>query len=383
MKISTIKDKWVEVMGQGTWRYYEAIISTVCTLFLKDNENPIGLIIIGASSGSKTTILNMFRKLPKAMTHVSDKFTPASFLTQACNIKKEELENIDLIRKLPNRVLLVPDLAPMFGKKEVELKDNLSTLTRVMDGDGLSNDGGGQGHREFNEECIFVMLGAIVQINKNQLKMISEMGTRLLFIRMDKIENSDFSDEFSKMIKESKGFQKGKKDLNEMTSELIEYLMTLNNGLRNVEIQDLSDDVTHTISIIGQLTSKLRAEYNKDLETLEQREMPMRVMNQLKNIAKGRAVVHQRNEVNLDDMRLLLDICLSSVSQCRGEIVRVMLDYNEKMVTKDLVELTNFKDTLVRNELNNLAELMVLTKVIENGVDYWLLNKKLLPLSKL
>ena len=128
MKISTIKNKWVEVMGQGTWRYYEAIISTVCTLFLKDNENPIGLIIIGASSGSKTTILNMFRKLPKAMTHVSDKFTPASFLTQACNIKKEELENIDLIRKLPNRVLLVPDLAPMFGKKEVELKDNLSIL---------------------------------------------------------------------------------------------------------------------------------------------------------------------------------------------------------------------------------------------------------------
>ena len=82
-------------------------------------------------------------------------------------------------------------------------------------------------------------------------------------------------------------------------------------------------------------------------------------------------------------MRLLLDICLSSVSQCRGEILRVMLDYSEKMVTKDLVELTNFKDTLVRNELNNLAELMVLTKVIENGVDYWLLNKKLLPLSKL
>ena len=156
--VNKLKERWNEVIGPDKWLYMEACLSAVCTLFLKDNKNPLGLIIIGPSAGSKSTILNMFKYLPNNLTHHTDRFTPASFLTQAMNVSQEKLESIDLIRKLPNRILLVPDLVSMFGKKEQEVRESLSILTRVMDGDGLSNDGGVQGHREFNEECVLLCL---------------------------------------------------------------------------------------------------------------------------------------------------------------------------------------------------------------------------------
>ena len=185
--VYALKEKWEEVIGADKWDYFEACLSAICTLFLKDNKNPLGLVIIGHSAGSKSTILNMFKNLPNGLTHHTDKFTPASFLTQATNVPKDKLEEVDLIRKLPNRVLLVPDLAPMFGRKEQDVRESLSILTRVMDGDGLSNDGGVQGHREFNEECVFVLLGAVVKITPAIWRIVSEMGTRLLFMRMDRI----------------------------------------------------------------------------------------------------------------------------------------------------------------------------------------------------
>ena len=64
----------------------------------------------------------MFKDLPAEMTYYTDKFTPASFLTQAMNVPRENLENVDLIRRLPDKVFLVPDLAPLFGIKDDELK---------------------------------------------------------------------------------------------------------------------------------------------------------------------------------------------------------------------------------------------------------------------
>ena len=230
-----LKERWNEVIGADKWLYMEACLSAVCTLFLKDNKNPLGLIIIGPSAGSKSTILNMFKYLPNNLTHHTDRFTPASFLTQAMNVSQEKLESIDLIRKLPNRILLVPDLVSMFGKKEQEVKESLSILTRVMDGDGLSNDGGVQGHREFNEEYVFVLLGAIVKIVPAIWKIVSEMGTRLLFIRMDRLNiHESQTDILIKQINNSKNYRDNEKQLKKMTDDLIKEKIE-KHGIRKVE----------------------------------------------------------------------------------------------------------------------------------------------------
>ena len=371
-----LKERWNEVIGADKWLYMEACLSAVCTLFLKNNKNPLGLIIIGPSAGSKSTILNMFKYLPNNLTHHTDRFTPASFLTQAMNVSQEKLESIDLIRKLPNRILLVPDLVSMFGKKEQEVRESLSILTRVMDGDGLSNDGGVQGHREFNEECVFVLLGAVVKIVPAIWKIVSEMGTRLLFIRMDRLNiHESQTDILIKQINNSKNYRDNEKQLKKMTDDLIKEKIE-KHGIRKVEWNKEYDElVTRIISLISELISRLRATVDSDIG-LEQNETPYRVLNQLINLMKGRAILYDRDYIVEDDLSLALVVALSSVDLVRGQITGVSIKkYPDYLSLKDFVYQTNFMQTKLRQELSILTQIGILETGRDGNSDKWKLHE--------
>ena len=371
-----LKERWNEVIGADKWLYMEACLSAVCTLFLKDNKNPLGLIIIGPSAGSKSTILNMFKYLPNNLTHHTDKFTPASFLTQATNVSQDKLESIDLIRKLPNRILLVPDLVSMFGKKEQEVKESLSILTRVMDGDGLSNDGGVQGHREFNEECVFVLLGAVVKIVPAIWKIVSEMGTRLLFIRMDRLNiHESQTDILIKQINNLNHYRDNEKQLKKMTDDLIKEKIE-KHGIRKVEWNKEYDElVARMISLISELISRLRATVDSDIG-LEQNETPYRVLNQLINLMKGRAILYDRDYIVEDDLSLTLVVALSSVDLVRGQITGVSIKkYPDYLSLKDFVYQTNFMQTKLRQELSILTQIGILETGRDGNSDKWKLHE--------
>ncbi len=377
MNLIQLKERWNEVIGADKWLYMEACLSAVCTLFLKDNKNPLGLIIIGPSAGSKSTILNMFKYLPNNLTHHTDKFTPASFLTQATNVSQDKLESIDLIRKLPNRILLVPDLVSMFGKKEQEVRESLSILTRVMDGDGLSNDGGVQGHREFNEECVFVMLGAVVKIVPAIWRIVSEMGTRLLFIRMDRLNiHESQTDILIKQINNSKNYRDNEQQLKEMTDDLIKDKIE-RYGIRQGEWNKEHDEfVTRMISLISELISKLRVTEDNDIG-LEQNETPYRVLSQLINLMQGRAILYDRDYIVEDDLSLALAVALSSVDVVRGQITRVAIGhYPEYLKLKDFVYHTNFMQTKLRQELSILTQIGILETGRDGNSDKWKLHDK-------
>jgi len=287
------------------------------------------------------------------------------------------LESIDLIRKLPNRILLVPDLVSMFGKKEQEVKESLSILTRVMDGDGLSNDGGVQGHREFNEECVFVMLGAVVKIVPAIWRIVSEMGTRLLFIRMDRLNiHESQTDILIKQINNSKNYRDNEQQLKKMTDDLIKGKIE-RYGIRQVEWNKEHDElVTRKISLISELISKLRVTEDSDIG-LEQNETPYRVLNQLMNLLQGRAILYDRDYIVEDDLPLALAVALSSVDVVRGQITRVAIGHcSEYLKLKDFVYHTNFMQTKLRQELSILTQIGILETGRDRNADKWKLHEK-------
>jgi len=374
--VYALKEKWEEVIGADKWNYFEACLSAICTLFLKDNKNPLGLVIIGHSAGSKSTILNMFKNLPNGLTHHTDKFTPASFLTQATNVPKDKLEEVDLIRKLPNRVLLVPDLAPMFGRKEQDVRESLSILTRVMDGDGLSNDGGVQGHREFNEECVFVLLGAVVKITPAIWRIVSEMGTRLLFMRMDRINiHSSQNKLIMSQLRNADSFELEISEIRKLVHELISDRIE-NIGIRKVSIQLPDETELELISKISELVAKLRITVDRE-SGLEQNEAPVRVAKQLINILKGRAIVYGRDQIIESDLQLALHIALSSVNECRGQIVKYAIEKcGEYIKLEEFVANTSYMSTKLREELNTLTQIGILVEGKDGNANRWKLDDK-------
>lgn len=129
--------------SDAIWLATDAALSVFGALLLEDLSHPLAINLQDCPSSWKTTVLDFFTI--KGVTYRSDHFTPKSFVTHAANVKKEKLSEIDLLPRIKDKVLIVPELAPLFGVRKEDLLDNISILTRVFDGKGYLSDSGVQG----------------------------------------------------------------------------------------------------------------------------------------------------------------------------------------------------------------------------------------------
>src|SRR5439155_20871051 len=104
----------------------------------------------------KTIVLNFF-DVPE-LVYTTDNFTPAAFVTHASNVKRQDLDRVDLLPRIRYRTLIARDLAPLFGAKKDDVTKSLGILTRVLDGQGLETDSGLHGQRGYRGDYVFMLL---------------------------------------------------------------------------------------------------------------------------------------------------------------------------------------------------------------------------------
>ena len=130
----------------------------------------------------KTLGIEMFRGWRQ--TYYKDNFSARSFVSHSTAVTKEQLEEIDMLPKIKGKLLLTPELAPMFAAKDEDLLQGLSIVTRILDGHGYESDAGAHGHRGYDEKIMFVWVGALVDIP-------STLGAKLYFLRLPKVEKTE------------------------------------------------------------------------------------------------------------------------------------------------------------------------------------------------
>jgi len=134
-------------------------LTTILALVPADVVNPPTCIFVGPSSSAKTTVLDMVGEID-GVTYRSDKFTPQALVSHAANVKRADLEKVDLLPRLKHRTLVTPELAPLFRGNEDALTDTFAILTAVLDGHGYTSDSGTQGRRGYTgDEYLFAWLG--------------------------------------------------------------------------------------------------------------------------------------------------------------------------------------------------------------------------------
>ena len=52
------------------------------------------------------------------MTFYTDNFTRASFVSHNTGMKEEQLKKIDMLPMIKNKLVLAPEMAPLFAKKD-------------------------------------------------------------------------------------------------------------------------------------------------------------------------------------------------------------------------------------------------------------------------
>ena len=160
----------------------EVSASVMMQLLLNDAANPFALVLLDVPSSGKTITENFF-DVP-LLSYTTDHFTPAALVSNATNVKREELVNVDMLPRIRYKTLIVRDLAPIFGAKEDALLEMVGKLTRALDGEGLETDSGVHGQRGYKGDYLFMMLAGSTPLSPRVYKVLGTLGSRLFFLQL-------------------------------------------------------------------------------------------------------------------------------------------------------------------------------------------------------
>ncbi len=318
--VSAVRDV-VQKHFPELWPAVDVGLSVCASLFLADNKNPVALIYVGGAGASKTTVANFFND--HVSTYRSDNFTAASFVSQAANVQKKDLEKVDLLPRIKHKVLITPEMGPIFRGKEEELATRLAIVTRVLDGQGLLTDSGTHGQRGYRGEHLFGWLGCTTPLEEKVWRVMAQLGSRLFFWHMGGSHEPTVED----LVASTIGPQYGERS-EECKKAVHSYLNELSTAYEKVQgvHWESGNDPKDVAGWIGHLAKLIAAMRGKD-------ESPRRAFSVLRNIARGHALVHGRRQLTRDDLPTLAWVALSSIPREYALMFWSVIDNDGEPVT--------------------------------------------------
>lgn len=320
----------------------EVSLSIISQILIKDITNPFALVLVDVPSSGKTITINFFSEI-EGLTYATDKFSPASFVSNAANVKKEKLKEIDLLPRLRYKMFLIRDLATLFSKREDDLNECLGILTRVLDGEGLNTDTGVHGQRQYVGEYLFMLLAGSTPIQPRIWKTMGNLGSRLFFLNLNRKDKSE--DELADQIV-NLSHKKREKTCQKATKDFL-YNLWFNNS-NGIE-WDKENDPREYRLIIGKcakLLSKLRGVINLWQDRSEDGtsytytspviEQPDRINQLFYNLCRGHAVACGRRQINEVDLKLIVELAVDSAPTIRARFFRQLLECNGQMRTNQV-----------------------------------------------
>jgi hypothetical protein len=327
------------------WEPTEFALSVRTILRINSITLPFAGILLGPSGGLKTATVGLYRH--SSDTEYRDSFSAKSFQSHNSAIPKEKLEENDLLPAIRDKLLLTPELSPIFSKREDELNEILGIWTRVLDGQGLESQSGAQGHRAYIGKYMFVWIGAAVDIPRKVHKLLGTLGPKLYFFRI-KTKQKD-----ENYYLEQQEEEKIKGDFNQkiekIKSKMNDYLQFFDfrpfdyDTVVNKNNDFIDKNVLLLIIRLAILLRHLRANVpvyeSKDSHgsdyayTSVSFEEPDRAITLLKYLARAHALSQGRDRITLQDIPLLIKVVLSTASKERVILFDHLLENNGQLDT--------------------------------------------------
>lgn len=364
-KLEGLFDLWSKTVFEQfpeLLRPAEIALSVVCQLRINDIKNPFALVLVDVPSSGKTITLNMFSTLTD-LVYTTDNFTPASFVTHAANVPKKKLTEVDLLPKIRNKILIIRDLATIFGEREEDLLKNLGTLTRVLDGEGLELDSGLYGKRGYKGDYNFMLLAGSTPIPPRVWKMSGNLGSRLFFIQIRSKEKAEDS-LVNQLINES--WLNKQQICQEVTEE---FMNVVQKKYPDGFDWNKSDDPIELLKIISRcakLLARLRAAINvwkerwsdddKEVYTHTEPviEKPDRINQLFYNLARGHAFAQGRMKLSEADLSIIIDVAFDSAPRTRSNLFRLLIDNGGELLTNQVMATLNCSHPTAHKEMEAL-----------------------------
>lgn len=355
------------------------VLSIQKIMHISDCTLPFAGILLGSPSSLKTVGIELFRK----WHHVfyTDSFSAKAFVSHSTSVKKQDLDKIDMLPKIKNKLLLTPELSPTFAKKDDDLIEFIGIMSRILDGHGYESDTGAQGHRGYNEPMMFTWIGAAVDIPHKVHRYLGTIGPKLYFLRLQKstkTEDQYYNELDANFADKISNIKPALDDYLEWFEKCPELIMDIKSGLLKIVWDSKKDDANAKRYIIrlARLLAHLRGVvptwhtddtdglgYGYALATIEE---PDRAITQLRNLARGHALSRGRNYITIEDISLVIDVVFSTASKERVKALELLLSNGGKLTTSDIANTLNISSNTAKR---TMAEFKALGLVELNDGD--------------
>jgi hypothetical protein len=368
------------------WLSLELELSILRILNIQDCTLPFAGIVLGRPSSLKTVGIELFRKWHH--TYYTDNFSAKAFVSHSTAVPREELVEIDMLPKIKNKCFLTPELAPTFAAKDEDLIQVLGIMTRILDGHGYESDTGAHGHRGYNEEMMFIWIGAAVDIPHKVHKLLGTLGPKLYFLRLPKADKSE--DDYLAQI-QNDDFSSKVKEVQEALFDYLKWFeigpdMTINKESSLPKMQwNFEKDDKQTLKYIirlARLLAHLRgvvptwetkgtqgSDYAYTIATIEE---PDRAITQLRNLARGHALSQGRNYITIEDIPLIVKVVLSTASVERVVTFNLLLAHRGRLTTSIITESLNTTTPTALRTMTEFKALGLVDMIEDEG------NKKII-----
>jgi hypothetical protein len=378
------------------WPAIEFILSVKTILHIKEITLPYIGIILGPPAGVKTVPLELLKD--RIHTFFTDRFNPRAMVSHVASLPPGMKEGEQhMLNKMKNSIVLSPELASMFHAREEEVRETISLLTRVADGQGLETDSG-LGHKGVTGKVMFVFCGVAVEMPPQVYAMLTNFGPKLYFFRLPKTTKTHSQyladlkgDQFIVKSQRMKDAMNGYLDVFE-SCPIAEPEVGLQYYLPKISLDKFrvneSDDALDIIVYLGKLLRQLRAvtwtreyststkkttkEGNKEeiIETEERDysfntslfEDQSRANRQHYNLALAHALSMGRTSIGIEDIPLIVRVTLSTAPQNRHLVFEELLKKGGTITVKEI------QDTL---HLHWNTAKKTMTELVAVGLVHW------------
>jgi hypothetical protein len=323
------------------WDGIEFTLAVLRILNIERCTLPFAGIILARSGGNKTLSSGML--VPWPYVYYTRKFTAKAFVSHNTAIASEDLKKIDMLPKIRFKMLLTPELVPIFSASEDDLLENIGIITSILDGRGYTSDSGAHGQRGYFGNYMFVWVGATVDIPYRVHKLLSSLGPKLYCFRLPYVDPSDA--EIEENMNEE--FEEKRREVQEAVIDYLIWfetcpLITEDPETRLPKIQwDSSRDdpearklLIKLVRLLGKLRCHVEMwsrrqpgahEYSDYSYTIPNPEDPTRAATSLRNLTRGCALKLGRNYITIEDLHLAIKVALSTSSQERIAVLDILV----------------------------------------------------------
>ena len=379
---------------------FELSIKTI--LNIQDITLPFMGIVFAVPSSLKTQFFELLRKL--WYSYFSDKFTAKSFVSHSANVAKDKLSEIDMLPMIKDKILLTPELSPLFTGKDDNIKEEFGIITRILDGKGLETNSGVHGKRGYYGNYMFTWLGAAVDIPYSVYKFLSTIGFKIYFLRLPRTKVT--ADELVEQLTSKNKFSEKMEEIEKLLMDYLTWfeicpIAISQNKAVKIEWDSDKDDID-TIKIIAKLALLLahirgsvyvyKSSEHEELIPIENNnlnetttstinnnsltstvysegfghsvpiiENPSRANQQLYNLARGRALSYGRNYITKDDILLIIQVVLYTGSIERVLVLDLLIANNGTLTTSQIKKSMNISNVTAKRTMTEFKGLELVT----------------------